>query len=536
MAVLLALTAASTWADEHFDIVSFQVDGNTLLPAAELAQLTAPFVGTARVYGDIQQALEALTVAYHQHGYGTVQVFVPEQQLSGGIVRIEVRENTIGNIVVSGNQHFSEDNIRASLPPLQSGKAPNLQQISEAVQLSNENAAKQVSVVLGSSTEEGKIDAEVKVVDNDPLRVLATLDNTGSSSTGKWRTGIALQDANLFNRDQTGTLAYTTSPDSPHGVQVDLYSLGYRIPFYALGDSIDLTYGKSNVNTPGASPTLGGELGFTGKGETYGVHWNHFFSRQGENSSKLVFGIDYKRINSTCNVDGVEISTIGPTPPVASCVPYTLMPWSATYSVSHRGIGRSIDYNIGISRNWATGASYIDTTTDERNDRYSYLTPGSRDTVDDFVILRAGASLLEALSKDWQVHIAANAQYAKDPLVSAEQFGLVGAMAVRGFTERAVTADSAVVVNAELYTPQLPLKGNLRLLTFYDIGRGYNSNIGNSDIPASMTVSSMGVGARYGLGRDLMVKLDLARVGSSGYSATEKRGDLYAHLSATLGF
>lgn len=536
VALTVAATAASA-AEDRFYISRFQVDGNTLLPADEVQRAVAPMTGPDRDYGDVQKALEALELAYRKAGYSAVQVYVPEQELSSGVVTIHITESVIGQIVVSENRYFSEANIRASLPTLQAGKPPNLNAISQAVQLSNDNPAKQVNVTLGVSDEEGKIDADVKVVDNNPLRVFLTADNTGAKATGNWRTGVAIQHANLFNRDQVGTLAYTTSPDSPHGVKVDLYSIGYRIPLYTLGDSIDLIYGKSSVNTPGSSPTLGGLLGFTGKGDVYGLRWNHFFARAGENTSRLVVGLDYKKIDSRCSVNGIEFSTAPPTPPVASCVPYTTMPLSLTYSAQQRGLTQSIDYNIGIARNIGTGTAYTNAITDGRTDRYSYLTPGSRNTSDDFVILHGGASLSRAFGNDWQLRAAGTGQYAWDPLVSAEQFGMTGATSVRGFTERAVSADSGVIVNAEIYTPELLKKGgNLRLLAFYDAGRGYNNHVGNSGIASSLTVTSAGVGARYSLGRDFNMKLDIARVGLAGNSITEKRGDLNAHVSATLGF
>ncbi len=537
LGMTLTVVAASALADdERFNITRFQVEGNSLLPADEVDRLVAPMVGQNSVYGDIQKALEALENAYRNAGYNAVQVYVPEQELTSGVVRIQVTEGTVGNITVTGNKYFSEQNIRASLPQLQSGKPPNLRKISEAVQLSNDNPAKQINVALGSGDDEGKIDAEVKVVDNNPLRVFLTADNTGVAATGHWRTGVAIQHANLFDRDQSGTLAYTTSPDSPSGVKVDVYSIGYRIPLYGIGDSLDFIYGKSSVNSPSSSPTLGGLLGFTGKGDIYGLRWNHFFARQGETSARLVFGIDYKKIDSRCSFGGIEFSIAPPTPPVASCVPYTTAPLSVTYSSQTRSVGQSIDYNIGIARNWATGTAYTNTTSDGRTDRYSYLTPGSRNTVDDFIILRGGASIFKGFGNDWQMRIAGTAQYAKDPLVSAEQFGLAGSTAVRGFTERAVSADGGLVVNAEIYTPELLPKGSLRLLAFYDVGRGYNNNVGNSGIPSSLTVSSMGVGARYVYGRDFNIKLDVGRVGNPGNSATEKRGDLNAHVSASLGF
>ena len=544
--VLLAAAtplAAHAQQDERFNIDRFQVDGNTLLPAEQVQRLMTPLSGRDRVYGDIQKALEALEGAYREAGFSAVQVYVPEQELTGGLVRITVTESVLGHVEISGNQFFDNDNIRAGLLPLKVGEPPNLRDISAAIQLGNDNAAKQVAVTLAASPLPGLIDATVAVTDSNPRRIFATVDNTGVEATGKWRTGIAWQHNNLFNRDHVATLAYTTSPDSPSGVSVDLFSVGYRIPLYGYGDSLDFIFGKSSVNTPASSPTLGGSLGIVGKGDVYGMRWNHFLPRAGDSTSKVVYGIDYKYINSRCNVNGVDIPFDTPRPAVSACVPYTTRPLSVSYIGQRQRPGEVLDYNIGLIRNWATGDRHYNTNiagVDTEYDRYSYLTPGNRGTRDDFMALRGGASLFKGFKNDWQIRLAGTLQYAPDPLVSSEQIGLVGSGAVRGFAERAVAADSGVVANAELYTPELAerlsLPGNLRLLSFYDLGRGYNSNIGAGATPAMVTVASIGAGARYAAGKDFNVRADLARVMNPGTAAVERRGDWHAHISAVLGF
>jgi hemolysin activation/secretion protein len=72
-----------------------------------------------------------------------VQVYVPEQELTAGIVRLQVSEGVVGKITIIGNKQFNDDNVRASLPHLKQGTAPNMRQLSENVQLANENPAKQ---------------------------------------------------------------------------------------------------------------------------------------------------------------------------------------------------------------------------------------------------------------------------------------------------------------------------------------------------------------------------------------------------------
>ena len=85
----------------------------------------------------------------------------------------------------------------------------------------------------------------------------------------------------MWGLDHTATFAYTTSPDKPDHTKVDIYSLGYRLPLYGVGDSIDLFYAKSNIDTPAASFTLGAFENLTGKGDVYGIRWNHYFQRRG---------------------------------------------------------------------------------------------------------------------------------------------------------------------------------------------------------------------------------------------------------------
>jgi len=384
----------------------------------------------------------------------------------------------------------------------------------------------------------GTVDAKVTVVDHNPLRFLATLDNTGTALTGHWRTGVAVQHANLFGLDHVGTLAYATTPDGPSGQNLNVYSVGYRVPVYALGDSVDFIYGRSSVNTPSSSPTLGGVLGFTGKGETWGLRYNHFLGRAGETSSKLVFGLDHRKIDSRCDVNGQPIAYTGPTPPVSACVPYTTTPFGITYMGQRDGVDQALAYNIGLLRNFASGSRF--TNLDGRTDRYSYLTPGNRSTRDGFMIARGGATLLQGFDSGWQVRVAGNAQLTNTPLVSSEQFSLTGASAVRGFDERAVAADSGLVLNAELYTPELAprigLPGNLRGLVFVDAGYGANRKAAGTYLPNHTNVASTGVGTRYTWSRDFSLRLDVARVFESGTSFTEKRGDWRAHLSAMLAF
>jgi hemolysin activation/secretion protein len=536
--LVFGIASASNAQNASFDIGQFQVTGNASVSSEEIQGVLAPYVGAGKQYDDVEHARAAVERFYRQKGFEFVRVVVPEQEVSKGVVAIRVIEGTVRTVVVTGNQYFDEANVLAALPALKTGAMPDLKRLSASTQLSNENPAKQVKVTLGTLGQTADIEAIVDVADTNPQRVFFTLDNTGTSSTGRYRTGIAYQHANLFNRDHLASVAYTTSPDSPSGVRVRLYSLGYRLPLYRIGDSLELVYGNSSVNTPSASPTLGGVLGITGRGDVLGVRWNHYLARAGDQTAKLVFGVDDKYIDSRCTTsDGNELSYAPPTPPLSVCVPYRTRPISIAYAGQIQRAGMVVDYSAAFAYNLATGTRY--TNLDGRTDRYSYLTPGNRSTRDNFRVIRLSGGYLGVLPEDWQLRVGGNGQFSADPLVTAEQFNLSGASAVRGMDERAVTSDSGLLVNAELYTPDMApragVPGILRLLAFADAAKGYNRNTAGSVINRSTTVSSIGAGLRYSYNRNVVLRLDLARIVRAGTSATENNGDWRTQLSLVIG-
>jgi hemolysin activation/secretion protein len=549
--LLAASLNHATAQDASFDVVRFQIEGNSILSAERAQELVAPFVGQRRNYGDVQKALEALEGEFRRLGYGTVQVYVPEQELTTGVVRLQVSEGVVGKVTISGNKYFSDANVRASLPNLKEGTAPNMRQLSENVQLTNENPAKQVEVTLGVSEEEGKVDVKVEVKEEDPDRIYITLDNTGTKASGKHRLGISYQNANLGNSDQVMTVAYTTAVDPPggmkilgnrmiptqdgNGVKVDILSIGYRLPLYALGDSIDFIYGNSSTDTPSTSPTLGTGLGINGKGEVFGLRYNHIFPRAGEYTSRLVLGYDYKYMNSRCAITG------NPTPfGVAGCTPHTFRPVSATYSGQWQKPGQAIDFNVGVVHHlFPIGSRFVYAAAPGGDDRYSAAS--GYQTKDEFSALRFGGSYATAIAGDWLVRIAASGQHANNALPAGERLGVAGSNAVRGFLERAVAVDRGYFANIEAYSPdiapRLGIAGNLKWLVFYDFAQGFNLNPSPNQ---KVNIASLGVGLRYNINKDVSARFDIARVMDgvwpNGAPTIALEGDIRGHFGLAFGF
>ena len=503
----------------QFSIQRFEITGNTLIDSGELERRVAPFVGVNKVYGDIQKALEAVENAYRERGYSAVHVLVPEQELTQGVVQIDVLEAKLGKISVAGNQHYDEQNILSTMPGLQLGTTPNALALSESVQLANENPARKIDVVLGISGDSDDLNARIDVKDEKPWAVYLSSDNTGNKDTGRDRTGVSLQHANLFNRDQVGTFSYTSSIDSPRSTRI--YSLSYRLPIYAWGDSVDFYYGNSDVASA-TSATVAGPLAFSGAGSIYGIRYNHILSRKGEYSHRFIFGYDRREFDNSCTLGGLAVCGAGG-------ADITLRPLSVTYLGQNESAGGVSNFSLSLSGNLAGGNH--GSATDFEENRLGASA--------NYSVFRGSLSHTQVVGNDWQLRGAINMQYTRDDLVSGEQFGLVGATAVRGFAERALTSDKGYYGQLEVYTPDLAARngvpGSLRLLGFYDFGQGSFNKI-PPGLYRSTDVASAGLGLRYTLDRRASARADFARVLDGGSSDVAEAGDWRGHVSIVIGF
>ena len=523
-AIVFSIACSSAVAAEgteavtlRFDISRYEVTGNTLLKPEQVDAALAPFAGKQRDFGDIQHAVEALENAYRAAGYSAVQVYLPEQELERGVVTVKVVEARIKLVEIEGNNYYDMDNIRRSLPTLHEGISPNTKVISAEVGAANENPGKKINVTLRAGDEEGEVDAKVDVVDENPKKFFLTVDNTGNSQTGTWRTGIGYQNANIGNRDHALTLQYITAPEKSD--QVSIYSVGYRLPLYELGDSMDFFAGYSDVNA-GTSSTPAGPLAFTGKGKIAGARYNLILPRQGEYDHRVVFSADYRAFQNACAISGAAICG-------SSGADITVRPLGVSYAGQLARATSQTTFSAGVFHNFPGVGKGT-------GDDFQVARPGSNA---DYNVVRATLNQVNVYAGDWQSRVAVNGQYTPDALVSGEQFGLVGSTAVRGFLEREIASDKGYYANLEGYSPDFGPRlydgTNLRGLVFYDAGRVWRNKPLPTEIPAA-SATSFGAGLRLSYKKNVSLRFDAARVMAASF--TQRNGSVRAHLGLVVSF
>lgn len=510
-----------------FDISEFSVEGNTLLPGDQVQSVLSPFTGTGREMADVNKAAEALRALYHDAGYTVVQVISPVQTIVSGKVVLKVVEDKIASIDVKGNSAYDADNIRASLPPLQTGRSLNANRLEAAIALANENSSKQVAVNVQPGAQLGDINTRIDVTEDRISKLIATYDNTGSTATGFNKVGLVYQNSNLFNRDHSLTLQYNGSAD--YLDKVYSFSLGYHIPFYEYGLSADLIAAYSSSSGQNVN------LFFSGKGTVFGARLNYALASIGDIRHKLIFGADYKDSQSVA----------GPL-----VTPITEMPLSLTYYAQvarpeFQGNG-SVSFlsNVKVGPHGAA-VDYYDTTTGlgarlPNSGGASTLFPSTN-----WHVWRINGSGGFSLPQDWQARASVNSQFSKDLLLPSEQFGAGGVTAfVRGYPERVISGDKGYTANLELYTPELNKymampESSLRALVFWDFG-----SVSLNDTPLlagtnrTTNIDGLGFGFRLVHRKDISLKFDIGwaqkQVGTA--PSIVYRGDAFGNLALSVTF
>jgi len=467
------------------------VIGNTLLPAAEIDAALAPYTGKEKDFSDIQRALETLEHAYRSRGYGVVQVILPEQDITRGVVRLRVVQPKVDRVLIEGNKHFDNDNVRRSLPSIKQGETPNSADMARNLALIAEHPLKLTTVLLRAGATEEQLEVNVKVEDDKPWRVTLSLDDTGTSDTGYLRSGFGYQHTNLFNRDHSLNFNYVTSPTQAN--KVSIYGLGYHIPFYDLNSSLDLIGGYSDVN----SGVVQGLFSVAGSGVILGARWNYLLPKWGELEQKLTLGVDYKAFKNDVSLAGQG----GLVPDI------TIHPASVNYSGVLRTAASQLNFYVSAAANIAGG-----------NDGASADFQRSRaGATDNYRVFRYGLNYTQSFASDWQARAAVNGQYTSNALVSGEQFGLGGPDSVRGYLLREAANDRGYSSQLEIYTPDIARTIKLsenyraRLLAFYDFGDVSR----NKALPGEQegkSIASAGVGARMNYSKNVSFRFDLAQI------------------------
>ena len=516
------LCAQDTLESIRFTVERFAISGDNPI-GARAERIVEPFTGEQYGLEGLSAARDALEQAIIDAGFNFHRVSLPPQDLFEGTVTLRVSRFAIGEVVVEGNQHFDDENIRRSVPGLREGETPNTRRLSRSLRIANRHASKSTVLRFREGEAADSIDAVLEVEDRDPNLIFISLDNTGPEDGDEWRTTLGYQNGNLFNRDHALTATLTTAPEDTD--TTTQFGLNYNIPLYAHGASVNILFsdadsagetgGSDDLGQSIAPGTGGGQaLEITGDGRVYGLIYNRPLLTDGSFNHEWSIGVQHKNFDNQSEFEGTELTGAD----VLS------VPAELGYAFERQSPVSSFFGSLTLVQE-------VGDEDEEYDDDRLEAEAG-------WTAFRYRLTYDRLFAGDYLFHGQVSGQQTDALLISGEQFGVGGVGTLRGFEERSVTGDSGYQMSLEVWFPPL-FSASLRFLVFTDLA---HTEFNDGDFPGNEGVdfdlSSAGAGLFWSWKQDLNVALNYGYIIEGGGldESINQDGDDKLHIEAVYRF
>ena len=510
-----APAAVQTNAEPRLSVIAYEIHGDTLLPENTLMSIFAKRTGTNVALSEIKQAASDLQMEYRSRGYPTVLVTIPPQTITNGMVKIRVFQGRLSEILVTQNRYFTSNNVMRALPSLHTNTILVGPVFQAELDRANRNQDRQISGQLEPGLEENTTILNLQVKDRLPLHAKLDFNNQSSPGTPAERINTSASYQNLWQLEHSFGVQYSFSPQSyKSGDSWNWYDLPsvanyggfYRLPLgagspvegqiakpggsfgydeatrqfrlpagsgqpelnlYASRSTIDTgvttVYSKNLFNTNGNSLDRNDvQQGIT-INSAFGSRLSLPLNTSAQFQSGFSTGFDYKQyqqsnyktniftltseiLDTISNpghvITNINVSTVrSPVPGTVQSLDY--LPLALRYNASLRDAWGVTAFGLGLSADaWFSGSrSNLDLVT------------GSSESSGHWVILSPTISRDFQIYTNWVLTLHGEGQWATEPLVSNEQYGLGGVNTIRGYQEGAVLGDTGWWVGFEQKTP-----------------------------------------------------------------------------------
>ncbi|MFV0275604.1 MAG: ShlB/FhaC/HecB family hemolysin secretion/activation protein [Parahaliea sp.] len=466
-----------------FAVTEIVVQGNTVLPAADIEALVAPFEHRELTPEQLQELRRRLSLRYFSAGYINSGVLLPEQVPSDGVLVLQAVEGVLQEVQLLDNERLS----RAYLEPrLRRGieRPLNLVDLQNSLRMLELNPLiRQVNGVLVPGLAPGQADLRLRIREQQPLQLGVTLDNQRSPSVGSERALLNLQHLNVSGRGDRFAAALSAS----EGLQ-DIY-LSYQLPLNGYDTRLMLDYqrGQSEVVEHPFD-----DLDIESDTESWAVALGQ----------PLIDNLDRKvTLSAGLHHSSSETDLLGR--------PFSFSLGArdgeiATTSVSIGGewIERGESQVLALRSTLRYGLDLFDATMIPSGAPKVQIDTGARIPQSRFTVLLTQLQYARRIGfRNSQVVFSSVWQESFDPLLSVEKLAVGGRYSVRGFRENQLVRDNGVTASLEWRVPLFVNEAgysrwHLTAIPFIDYGRSWDEDSQLSTHRAAQ-ISSVGLGLRW---------------------------------------
>jgi len=440
---------------------------------------------------NLKAMMNDVVAYYRENDRPVVDVRLPEQDVTNGVVQILVIEGRLGQVRATGNKWFKSKTLTGQVRALPGGEIRE-SSLQDDVAWLNTNPFREVKGVFVPGKEKGTTDIELQTKDRLPARFYAGYEDSGSDMTGNHRWTAGGTWGNVCDLDHQ--LSYQLS--SVCG-DVDLYrahSLSYLAPL-PWHHRVILQGGHAITNANLETPLFD----LSGESWQVGLRYAVPLPSLKQFKHELTGGFDFKESNNNLEYGGVSVFdnrtainqfALGYTASLPDSLGYTSVGANGFVSPGSM-LGKNTDQDFQKQR-WSSNADYV----------YGKFNIERR----------------TRLPWNFSWTFSGTLQLAGTNLLGSEQLGLGGASSVRGYEEREVSGDNGVLFSNELRTApisfvklmgweKIKFQDQLQFLVFQDYGDGWSDD----KLPgeASHTdLLSVGPGLRYAVGQNFALRFD----------------------------
>lgn len=444
------------------NIRTITVMGNTLLPQSVVDRIVDPYQDRNLNIEQMRAVADALEKEYRDRGYLLVQVTIPSQKPSGGLLLLQVVEPSLGEIEVEGNERYSkdflEDRFRANLGK----RAFNSKEVESSLLLLNDLPDLKVKAVLRPGEVEGTTDLVLSAVEDKQAHLTLDYNNFGTRLTGEHRFSVSTDFSNVFTQgDQfvvggmlatpaKSTTFYQGAYSFPVGTAGTRLGFGYATGVYSVGQELE-------------------SLNISGESEIASLTLSHPLDRSFGHSSDLIFTLSYNDV-----FNKVRGFTLSNDEYAAARLDYTSQ-WQDTN-------GRTV-MRAGVSR--GLGGTRVG------DPRASRMGAGAQ-----FTKFNLDAARLQRLNDSLALFLKGSAQFTGNSLFAIEQMQVGGPDTVRGFSPAETLGDQGYVTSAELQWSPLKSDPDLFKTVFFVDHGGISQLTPPPGLKGSRQLTGAGLGFR----------------------------------------
>lgn len=460
-------------------VTKFVIQGNTLLPEADLNKVLRVYEGRDLTLEQMKNAAADLTTLYQLQGYYLVRVIIPKQAFDSDQVTMQVIQGKVGKVTVEGADDYDPEFIRRRFEAAIADDTFKSEDFTRALSLLNELPDLDVKAVLTNSETPGVADFVLQVKDENPFHVTLDYNNYGTSATGLHRMGLNINAGNLLTQADALTVRGVVGFPSRNN---NFVQVGYTLPVNLDGTTVGFNYANGAF---AVSEGLGAILDVRGNANIYTVNVAHPLDRRLDFSSNLGLAVSHKEINN--NFFGGRLPF--------SRDEYTMA--RLTYTADWRGPdGRTIIQTAVAQGLGGTNAS------DPLVSRAGAHAGFTRFNFD--------AARIHRLSDGLYGVLRGSAQWSTSPLFVGEQFAMGGPDTVRGYQQAELLGDNAYLLGAELrWSPILEEPDKFQMVFFVDHGGVSLVQRQPGDLTRGNTLTGAGLGFRWNVFDQTNLRFDL---------------------------